>query len=213
MAQNWPPLEPTSVQNIIPAYPYVEYAYDDNVTAFFEAYTLYAQAYLTWFNELNLPIYTQAPVSGSLLDWVAQGLYGIGRPGLPTSRGDPEQGPINSFTLNSLALNAYRPGLPETYTATSDDYFRRIITWAFWKGDGKVFSIGWLKRRINRFLTGANGTDALTPTTYEVSVVPTGFKTYTITLATTTSSQIFKAAVMAGIMELPFQITWTITLT
>ena len=204
---SWPPSGPTSVQNVIPAYPYVQYQDDDEVTAFFEAYNIYAQAYVDWFNALNLPIYTQDPVSGLLLDWIAEGLYGIGRPGLPTSTGEPEQGPVNS-----LPLNGYRPGLPETYTATSDDTFRRCITWLFYKGDGKTFNPRWLKRRINRFLTGFNGTDVPNDTTYNVSVAPTGFKTWTITLPTSTESLLFAAAVAVGILELPFQITWTVTL-
>lgn len=208
----WPPSGPTTVQNIIPAYPYVEYNYDDAATSFFEAFNIYAQAYLTWFNALNLPIYTQAPVSGSLLDWVAEGLYGIGRPGLPLSQGTPPQGPVNSWTLNSLPLNGYRPGLAEAYTATTDDTFRRCITWLFYKGDGKAFTPRWLKRRINRFLTGFNGLDVPNDTTYDVSVAPTGFKTWTITLPSSTESMIFKSAVDVGILELPFQIVWTITL-
>lgn len=208
----WPPTGPTSVLTTIPAYPYVQYQGDDNVTAFFEAYNIYAQAYVDWFNALNLPIYTQAPVSGSLLDWVAEGLYGISRPGLPTSQGQPPQGPANTFAVNSLTVNGFRPGIPETFTATNDDIFRRIITWAFYKGDGKTVSPRWLKRRINRFLTGANGTDVPNDTTYNVSVAPTGFKAWTITLANTTFSQIFKNAVAAGVLELPFQITWTVVL-
>lgn len=209
----WPPGGPTSVQNTIPAYVYVQYQDDDNVAAFFDAYNIYAQAYVDWFNALNLPIYTQGPVSGPLLDWVAEGLYGIARPGLATSIGDPTQGGVNTFTANALPANGYRPGLAETYTATNDDTFRRIITWAFYKSDGKTFTPQWLKRRINRFLTGVNGTDIINDTQYGVSVAPTGFKAWTITLATTPASVIFKIAVESGILELPFQITWTVTLT
>ena len=209
----WPPTGPTSIQNVIKAYPYVQYQYDDEVTAFFEAYNIYAQAYTDWFNNLNLPIYTTAPVENGLLDWVAAGLYGIIRPGLPTSTGSPAEGPVNTFPVNALPANGYRPGLPETFTATTDDTFRRVITWAFYKGDGKVTSPRWLKRRINRFLNGVNGTDVTNDTTFDVSVAPTGFKTWTITLPTTTASKIFKSAVDAGVLELPFQITWTVTLT
>jgi len=208
----WPPLSPTSVQNVIPAYPYVEYQNDDNISAFFSAYNIYAQAYVDWFNQLNLPVYTQAPVQGPLLDWVAKGLYGISRPSLPTSIGAPGMGPVNSFSVNTLPVNGYVPGLADTYSETNDDYFRRIITWAFYKGDGKVFSPAWLKRRINRFLTGVDGKDVPNDTTFGVSVVPTGFKQWTITLADSTASQIFKMAVETGTIELPFQITWTVTL-
>lgn len=214
MAVNtWPPTAPTSIQNLIQAYPYVGYQYDDNVTAFFEAFNIYAQAYLTWFNQLNFPIYTQAPIAGPLLDWVANSIYGIYRPQLASSLGTPPQGPANTFTANSLPVNGYRPGVIPTYVATSDDTFRRIITWAFYKGDGKVFTPHWLKRRINRFLNGINGTDVANDTTYTISVALTAFKMWTITLPTSTESTIFKLAVEAGILELPFQIVWTVTLT
>lgn len=209
----WPPSGPSSVQRVIKAYPYVQYQDDDNVTAFFDAYNIYAQAYLDWFNRLNLPIYTSDPVQGALLDWVAAGLYGIIRPGLPASVGTPPQGPVNTFTLNSLPVNGYTAGRPETYTATTDDTFRRIITWAFYKGDGKTFTPTWLKRRINRFLNGMDGTDVPNDTTYGISVFPTGLKAWTIKLPTTTMSQIFAAAVKTGVLELPFQIQWTVTLT
>ena len=208
----WPPIGPTSVTRTIKAYPYVQYQDDDRISCFFDAYNIWAQAYLDWFNNLNLPIYTQAPVEGTLLDWVAQGLYGIGRPSLPTSQGFPSEGPVNTFQVNYLTVNGYRPGTPDNYSVTNDDFFRRIITWAFYKGDGKTFSPRWLKRRINRFLTGLNGADVPNDTTYNVSVFPTGFKTWTIELADSTESAIFKAGVQRGVIELPFQITWTVDL-
>ena len=212
-SNNWPPTEPTSVQQTVPAYAYVQYQNDDEITAFFDAFNLWAQGYVNWFNALDLPIYTKDPVSGALLDWVGQGIYGIIRPGLPTSIGTPPQGPVNSFAVNSLPANGYRPGVPSTYTATTDDSYRRCITWAFYKGDGKTFSPTWLKRRINRFLNGVNGTDVPNDTTFGVSVYPTGFKAWTIKLPTTTASQIFRAAVEVGAIELPFMITWAVVLT
>ena len=208
----WPPVGPTSVQNTIPAYLYVQYLGDDNIAAFFTAYNQYAQSYVNYFNSLNLPIYTQGPVSGSLLDWVAEGIYGISRPALPASMGTRNLGDVNTFAANILTLNGYVKGQPGTYTATTDDTFRRIITWAFYKGDGKVFTPRWLKRRINRFLNGINGVDVVNDTQYNVSVYPTAFKAWTIKLANTTESQIFKAAVQTGAIELPFQISWTVTL-
>ncbi len=208
----WPPAGPTSVQKVIPAYPYVQYQNDDNVSAFFTAYNIYAQAYVDWFNALNLPIYTQAPVQGALLDWVAAGLYGITRPALPTSAGAPFQGPVNSFQVNSLPVNGYSPGLPDTYSNTNDDFFRRVITWAFYKGDGEVPSPRWIKRRINRFLNGVDGKDVTNDTTFNVSVVPTAFQEWTITLADSPASRIFFQALKTGFLELPFQISWTVTL-
>ena len=209
---SWPPTGPTSATLIKKAYVYTQFSDDDNVTAFFDATNLYTQAYLDYFNSLNLPIYTKSPVSGSLLDWVAQGLYGIARPALPTSLGTAAMGPVNTFMPNSLPVNGYTAGVSDTYTATNDDTFRRIITWNFQKGDGKVFNPRWLKRRINRFLTGENGQDAPDEMTYNISVALTGFKEWTITIPNTTIGQIFKIAVETGALEMPVQITFIIDL-
>jgi hypothetical protein len=207
---NWPPSGPTSSLFAPPAYLYQQYADDDNVRAFFTAYNIYAQAYPDYFNNLNLPIYTQ--LSGPLLDWVAAGLYGITRPQLPAGQGIAPMGPYNSWAFNTLPFNGFRPGQAATYTSTSDDTFKRIITWAFWKGDGKTFTPSWLKRRINRFLYGVNGTDAPNPVTYGISAVPTGFKEWTITVPNSTYGGIFKSAVASGALELPFQCSWSVVL-
>lgn len=211
-ATPWPVKGPSGITKTIPAYLYTQYQTDQNVAAFFEAYNQYAQGYVDFFNNLNFPIYTQAPVSGPLLDWVAECIYGIIRPGLPSSIGSPALGPPNTITPNQLPFNGYRPGVASNYTVTNDDTFRRIITWAFYKGDGKVFTPTWLKRRINRFLNGINGTDVPNDTTYDISVAPTGFKAWKIKLANTPQSQIFKAAFEVGAIELPFQITWNVEL-
>lgn len=208
----WPPDEPTTALNTIAAYPYVQYADDDRITAFFDAYNIYTQAYLDYLNNLNLPIYTNGNIVGPLLDWVAAGLYGITRPALPTGFGSIPLGPPNTAPVNYIALNAARGGTSATFTATSDDTFKRIITWFFYKGDGKVFTPQWLKRRINRFLNGVNGTDVLNDETYAISVYPTAPKAWTIKLATTTASTIFKAAIEAGAIELPFATNWTVDL-
>lgn len=208
----WPVSSPTSIKNTIPAYLYVQYQQDPNVGAFFDAYNMYTQAYVDYFNRLNMPIYTQDPVSGALLDWIAASIYGISRPGLPSSFGSPNIGPVNTFTPNQTTMNGYTDGTPSSFTVTNDDTFRRIITWAFYKGDGKVFTPTWLKRRINRFLNGVNGTDATNDTTYDISVAPTGFKRWTITIPDSPQAQIFNAAYEVGAIELPFQITWTVTL-
>jgi hypothetical protein len=208
----WPVSSPTSIQKTIPAYLYLQYQQDPNVGAFFDAYNLYAQAYVDYFNRLDMPVYTKDPVAGTLLDWIAASIYGISRPGLPSSFGTPDVGPVNTFTPNQITLNGYVAGTPSTFTTTTDDTFRRIITWAFYKGDGKVFTPTWLKRRINRFLDGMNGTDVVNDTTYGISVAPTGFKQWTITISDSPQAQIFKAAYEVGAIELPFQITWTVTL-
>lgn len=206
----WPAPTPTSVLKTIPAYPYVQYQEDDNISCFFDALNIYSQAYVDWFNALDLPIYTKAPVEGTLLDWVAAGLYGIGRPGLPVSEGSPDIGPVNTFTPNQIPVNGFIAGTPDDYIAVNDDFFRRILTWSLYRGDGDFPSPVWLKRRINRFLNGINGTDVEDNTTYEVSVVPTDVRKWTITIPATTAGLIFKHAVDANVISLPFQIQWTV---
>lgn len=209
----WPAESPVSVLKTIPAYPYVQYQDDDNITCFFDAFNIYAQGYVDWFNALDLPIYVKAPVQGALLDWVASGLYGIGRPGLPTSVGSPAVGPVNTFTTNQIPVNSFTAGTPDTYIAVNDDFFRRILTWDLYRGDGDFPSTPWLKRRINRFLNGINGVDVDDNTTYEVSIVPTDVRKWTITIPSSTAGLIFKHAVDANVVELPFQILWTVVAT
>lgn len=209
----WPALTPTSVLKTIPAYPYVQYQDDDNITCFFDALNIYAQGYVDWFNALDLPIYTKAPVEGTLLDWVAAGLYGIGRPGLPVSEGSPDKGPVNTFTTNMLPINGFIAGTPDTYIAVNDDFFRRILTWKLYRGDGDAPSPVWLKRRVHRFLNGADGADVFDGTTSDVSVVPTAVRKWTITVPSTTAGLVFKHAVDASVISLPFQIQWTIVTT
>ena len=208
----WPPTGPSSTVNVIPAYLYWEYNDDANIQAFFDAYNSYAQSYLNYFNNLNLPVYTGGAVAGPLLDWVAAGLYGILRPRLPTS-GTPGRGTFNTYQYNTTKFDSAVPAVNPTYYATSDDTFKRVITWLFYKGDSKVFTIHWLKKRIVRFLNGLNGTDPGIVTTYNVSIKYTAKKAATIKVATSTESTIFAAAVAAGILELPIQTTWTVTLT
>jgi hypothetical protein len=41
----------------------------------------------------------------------------------------------------------------------SDDIYKRAMTWDLYRGDGQMFTMGWLKNRVNRFLNGANGSD------------------------------------------------------
>lgn len=160
---------PVALQNIIKSYLYQEYSDDDDLQAFVDAFNEMAQAYLDWLNAVNLPIYTGATVFGALLDWVAEGLYGYSRPTLPSGRAQLI-GPLNTFEYNVLPFNTRRFTGSQDYFVTNDDVFRRCLTWHIFKGDGKVFTIRWLKRRIMRFLTGQNGTNPNVDETYQVSV-------------------------------------------
>lgn len=61
-----------------------------------------------------------------------------------------------------------RPTL--NHALVNDDVYKRVVTWAFFKSDGKTFNIRWLKRRIMRFLAGVNGVDPGINQTYQISV-------------------------------------------
>jgi hypothetical protein len=45
----------------------------------------------------------------------------------------------------------------ENLVTTTDDIYRRVLTWHFYKGDGNYFSMPFLKRRVWRFLYGQDG--------------------------------------------------------
>ena len=181
-----------TVLQIIPTYLYQQYADDDDLQSFIAAWNQLAQSYLDWFNHVPIPVYTSPYITGSLLDWIAEGLYGISRPVLPYGATYPTGVP-NTFVPNELAPNSssqpytiygaigsFAIGVSpiEGYTssgandfATTDDTFKRVITWLFYKGDGKAFNVRWLKRRIKRFLEGANGTDPGINETYDIRVI------------------------------------------
>ena len=53
--------------------------YDDSdIQAFFYSYNALAQTYLDWFNQTPIGVYTNANISGPLLDWIANGLVATG---------------------------------------------------------------------------------------------------------------------------------------
>ena len=226
----------------IPAYLYTQYADDQDLQAFVQAINNLQQQYVDLFNSLNLPIYTGDAISGDLLDWVAEGLYGIPRQPLP-SGSSHAIGPIATIPFGKYPFGMYKLLGPANYYVTNDDVFKRIITWHFFKGDGKVFNIRWLKRRIMRFLNGVNGTDYNIDQTYQVSVtfgtgnqvnirILSGFTKYingaigTYAFGTQAFGRanlqiqhltpiqlapILKSAIQAGVLELPFQYTYIVT--
>lgn len=227
--------------NTIPSYLYEQYQDDDDLIAFVQAYNELAQEFLDTINGLNLPNYTQAPVSDLLLDWVGAGLYGYPRPVLPTTS-SIAIGPVNTFLLNQIPVNGYNPAATQTFY-TTDDLYRRCLTWHLFKGDGKVFTVEWLKRRIMRFLFGANGINFNVDETYRISVqfgpdgevfivivnatrtitsgpfntfvlnsIPVNGETsFTTTYDTIPAASLLELAFAAGILETPFQYSFTVT--
>jgi hypothetical protein len=234
---NFPPLGPTTVLGGMPSYLYQQYNDDDDLQAFVDAYNQMAQAYINWFATISLPVYTGSQITGKLLDWVAAGIYGMTRPVLPTGL-STILGPFNTAAFNTIPFNYFKLEGPSSFFQTSDDIFKRILTWHLWRGDGLTFDIRWLKRRVERFLTGTDGGPGATDQTYDVSVTFGTGNQININLQTTrrfaqsgaifntgafntaafnevrsTSLAlpaspyipIFKAAVEAGVLELPFQ--------
>jgi hypothetical protein len=200
----------TNLQSFPPAYVFQEYSDDDNIQAFNTSYNDLAEQFLLWFNTLNLPIYTGGIISGSLLDWVAQGLYGTMRPSVSTGSSFAYDA-INSVQINYMAINERRASSKSSLQTTNDDYFRRVLTWNLFKGDGFVFNMAWLKRRIWRFMTGPNGIDPGITTTYPVSVTVSGSSfTVNITTTDTVSTGFLSSLINAGILNVPFQYSFTI---
>lgn len=185
-----------SLKKTINSYLYVQYNDDAALQAFVDAYNGLTQKVVNWFNTVNLPIYTGAQISGTLLDWVATGLYGQARP-IFTTGSQYQIGPPNTATLNQIGPNQSKSIGIVGYYQASDDIYKRILTWNFYKGDGRNFTASWLKRRIARFLLGANGTAPnidFTPgisVTFGVSLTHVPATTYGIgALNTSTLNQI-----------------------
>jgi hypothetical protein len=191
----------------LPAYPYEQYADDSDIQAFFTAYNNISNTNLTTINNLNLPIYTG--LSGLLLDWVADNLYGYKRPTLPVGSTFSNQGVYNTIPYDTEAYNQDLENNPNTFYTVTDDYFQRILTWNLYRGDGFQFTCNWLKRRVKRFLYGQNGKDFTIDNTYEISVAYSG-AVITITIPNITLAPIFQAAVQSGALNLPFQYTYVV---
>ena len=137
------------IKQTLPAYLYQQYQPDANLEAFFDAYNTFSQQNLNQLNNLNLPIYQN--LSGTFLDWVAYGIYGQQRPSI----GTPTQfSPIGVYDTLPYNVSAYTQDFeiaPTNYYVVTDDIFKRILTWNFYKGDGFQFNTPWLKRRIKQF--------------------------------------------------------------
>lgn len=220
----FPPSEPTSLQNLTSstsvgagAYLYEQYSDDDNVRAFFTAYNTIAQQYLSWFANANLPIYTQQ--TNGLLDWVANGLYGIYRPTL-TSGSTTLYAAYGQLQFGNAIPSFGSGGYGQivdveqsSSTPVTDDLFQRIITWHLYRGDGWQFSTNWLKRRVHRFINGPNGiAPAIQDNTFDVSVTVSGVNV-TITLQESAVAGLFALCVSNGVLALPFQYDFTVVQT
>jgi len=216
------PTSPTTVTTTIPSYLYLQYKDDPNLQALVDAYNTIAQNYLNWFNEINLPIYCF--LNGPLLDWVGSGLYGFPRPIIKQDVKLPLVGSVGTAPITNVYKDPYtqvplapaasaQPQALTNYTIT-DDFYKRALTWWFYKGDGMEWSVQWLKRRITRFLNGVDGVDVpvsytnyvyveFTPNTSPQQLVISVFSSDTQTAET------FRAGVYSGAISFPFRYVFT----
>lgn len=193
------------------AYPYVQYNDDDDISAFFMAYNSMAQEYVDFFNDYNLGDFRSPLLTGRLLDWCALGIYDMSRPYLVTGHTSPQLGPYGTliYGLYPYAFISTEVPQPASYSYVSDEIFRRVLTWNFFKGDGTTFNVNWLKRRIIRFLNG----DDFPQDTYDVSIeFPSGNNVDVNIPASNPFSATLLALFTSNIVQLPFQYSFTVSL-
>lgn len=180
-AGEFPPAGPVTRADTLPSYLYKQYEDDDDLQAFVAAHNAYTQLFIDWFNTAGIPIYTKH--AGELLDWVAGGLYGIARPTLYSGTTE-EIGPFNTYGMLEMTL-AERDVLTqyENVARTTDDVFKRILTWHLFKGDGRAMTIMWLRRRVARFLFIADGKDGPAPID-QIAVFVSASRQITIVIVT-----------------------------
>lgn len=202
----FPPSSVTTLTKTIPSYLYKQYQDDADLQAFVDEYNAMSQYYVNWFSTVGLPVYTG--LSGSLLDWIAEGLYDLSRPTVEVV-GSLALGPYNTVYFNRAGYpyDAFNAAVASQFFVASDDLFKRILTWHLYRGDGKVFSILWLKNRVLRFLKGANGTDVSTGDISQISVsIASDFVTIDLTRVTGVDPALiatFNYLIEGDLLELP----------
>lgn len=161
------------LSEIIKSYLYTQYNDDDDIRAFVTAYNAMAQDIYAWMVNANLPIFIDGYNVGDQLRWIARGIYGVKPPVLVSGK-QSIYGPFNTALFNQLPFNGRKVVDQSEQVVVSDDLFKRIMTWNFYKGDGFNFTIPWLKRRIMRFLTGIDGVDVVNDQRWSISVLFSG---------------------------------------
>ena len=224
------------------AYLYAQYSDDATLQAFMDAFNGIAQGYLDWFNQTPLSVYTNPSISGPLLDWVARGVYGIERPVI-SNETTTEYGEWNTAPWNTVPWNGFVITISGSAQVASDDVFKRLMTWILYRGDGVQMTMQWLRRRVARFVYGADGTDIDIGLLQNISIAAGGQSTtniiagtnaaatnsmatnsakpksgaavssvYNITVPNLPASQSFAALFKAGLIPLPFQVPFEVTI-
>ncbi|HDR9497032.1 TPA: hypothetical protein QDC06_000217 [Burkholderia cepacia] len=227
-----------TLENVIPAYLYVQYSDDADLQAFIASFNSLAQGYLDWFNSTPLGVYTSSSINGPLLDWIGQGIYGISRPVISTLT-VATSGQVSTVPVNTSAINRHLIRRSGTVSIATDDIYKRVLTWHLYLGDGRQMSVQWLRRRVARFLYGENGADipvdylprvgitrpslpaigALNTTPVNAYALNThkaraqlGTRALQITIPNTQMGQIFQVLLREGYLAVPFQVNFSVVL-
>ena len=76
---------------------------------------------------------------GELLDWIALGIYGEGRPLLQISEDAIARGAYNTIEYNAIPYAGLKNYVPGSASYVPDDYFKRILTRIFIKVTARTF--------------------------------------------------------------------------
>jgi hypothetical protein len=190
------------LQQIIPSYLYWEYSDDENLQAFVDGYNSLSQGYLNWFTNTPLGLYTSPNITGPLLDWIGNGVYGIARPVLSTQTTTTRAG-YNAFPYNTVPYDYLQYSASGTAQLASDDIYKRLMTWNLYRGDGQMFTMGWLKNRVNRFINGAGGLDY--PVLNNPPSITVSGNTFTITSFSDSVFTALQELLTSRIAAFPFQ--------
>lgn len=207
---------PAPLASIIPSYLYQQYADDPSLQAFRDAYNSLSQLYLDWFNQTPLGLYTANTITGALLDWVGQGVYGIPRPIFSTLSTRYLTDSLNELPTNRIATDGSEHQSSGTAAVANDDFYKRAITWATYLGDGRVCSVNAIRKRIARFLYGINGGDITLSQAQKVSIAvatsPSVHYVITIPSAANPAASYFQEGFNSGVLAFPFQLSATVNI-
>lgn len=195
------------LQQCVPSYLYWQFSDDQDLQAFVASFNSLSQGYLDWFNQTPLGLYTSPNITGPLLDWIANGVYGIPRPVLSNQTNLVTAG-YNSAPYNTpIPYDGSSFSSSGTASIASDDIYKRVMTWCLYRGDGQVFTMGWLKNRVNRFLNGANGSDY--PVLNNPPSITVSGNVFTITVFQDQFGIALQQLIANNELPLPFQYTFS----
>ena len=228
--------EQTPIPSAPSVYLYDEFSDDADLQGIVEVANGFIQTYLDWFTSTPLAVWTSSGISGPLLDWIGEYIYNIPRPVISTSF-HTVSGAYGTKVYGRSVYGTYSVTRSGTATVANDDIYKRAITWSMYQGDGIQVNITWIKKRIARFLYGANGSDVDSSMAENISIMPMMMFTDTgygmnifglrpaygmmfmrkalqiqlnITVPNTPVSQILSDFLTQGILTMPTQVTFSV---